>query len=341
MKISLMLPSNRTSLTAIARIMEWASLDPEKFELIVRDNSEDERKRELLAKIDSPTLKLHCVPRCGMSENGREVLRLATGEFVIFVADDDWLSVRGLQQLHALAEQFQHDDSVIGVTGAYLVETSSVTGFFRYSDVGAAEPVTRINGYLQPNTTNFLFYSIVRRSLMSLCVQFADDVPYKLSFHDQLIALMYLALGRVLQIDRVVYGYDLGEWETTEGSLGKDRSWYVAAGLPVEYDRLHHLFCALEGALLLRSNMMTERTGGKAAAAADLWFQTMFFKFAHHNREMGYAQNAANAATLKLRDKLLATRQLDMHELLLDVCETLEVSDPAGAQRYFKFWSTL
>src|SRR6266567_6399186 len=112
MKISLVLPTYRTSYSALARVFDSASLDPEKFELIVRDNSEDLEKRALLGKIDSPTIRLSLVPKCDAFENAVEAFRLASGDFVFFLADDDWLSSRGLHQLHSLAIQAESDSSV-------------------------------------------------------------------------------------------------------------------------------------------------------------------------------------------------------------------------------------
>lgn len=342
MKISLVLPSNRISYTAIARVFEWSSLDADKFELIVRDNSEHEHKRTLLRGIESNTLKLLCVPQCTMGENWFEALRLATGEFVFCVSDDDWISVRGLQQLQAQAQRQHTDASIACFNGDYLVETSSQTGLFRYAGLDATEPERRLASYLDANATNFLYYSAVRRSVMTFCFDFLERLPYKFSYDDQLVSLLYLALGRVSQIQRVVYGYDLGQWETAGGTLAKDRHFYALAGLPIEYDRLHHLFCALEGALVLESKLLTEKIAYDPKPLADLWFRTMFAKFRGHNREAGYGENAgANAVTLRLKEKLLAQGQFDVHELLLDVCDAIDVCDADGAQRYFKFWSTL
>jgi hypothetical protein len=341
MIISLILPSYRHSYSALARMMEWSSLDPTKFELVVRDNSGNKEKRDFLGRLISPTLKIHSVDPCDAFENALSALRLATGDFVFFVADDDWLSIRGLEQLHTFIENNCSDASIGCFTGDYLVEATEYSYMFRYGAIDANDTHQRISSYLNSNASNFLYYSIVRRSLVETCFQFMDDLPYKFSYHDQVISLIYLTLGRVLKIERVVYGYDLGEWETAEKSLAKDRSIYVAAGLPIEYDRLHHLFCALEGALLLNSNLILDKVGENTAASADLWFQTMFSKFIHHRRELPASNSDADLAIMKFQGKLLAQNSWNYQELLLDFSEILEVADPAGAQRYFKFWSTL
>src|SRR5206468_10360977 len=107
----------------IARILEGASLDATKFEVIVRDNSGDDRKLEMLNLANSPALRLVAVPNRGGLENAREAFHLATGDFVFFAGDDDWISVRGLQSLHVLACQCDSDRSVKSLAGTYLIES--------------------------------------------------------------------------------------------------------------------------------------------------------------------------------------------------------------------------
>jgi hypothetical protein len=341
MKISVVMPTNRTSYSAIARAFDLASLDPSQFELIVRDNSENEDKRALLRKIDSPTLRLAIVSNCSAFQNAIDALQLASGDFVFFLADDDWLSARGLQQLHALAIQTEGDPSVACLTGAYVVEMAAATRFFQYRGLDSAEPAKRLESYLDANAANFLYYSAVKRSLADFCFAFMARLPYRFSYHDQLVSLLYLTLGRVLQCDRVVYSYELGDWESLPASLAKDRAWYVEAGLPVEYDRLQCLFCAMEGALLLRSGLVGGKVAFDRTPLSDLWFLRYFARFKHHDRESGSAQSPVTGAIERLRNKWSARPLIDLDELLRDVCEVLQIADTAGAKRYFDFWSTL
>jgi hypothetical protein len=321
--------------------MEWSTLDPSKFEVVVRDNSGNQEKRDLLSRIDSPALKLESVETCDPFQNVIEAFRGATGDFVLCAADDDSLSIRGLLQLHAFAEKNISDSSIGCITGDYLVEATAGSFVFRYPALDFNDSHQRISNYLSVNASNFLYYSVVRRSLAALCFEFLERLPYRFSYHDQLISLIYLTLGRVSQIGRLVYGYDLGEWETAENTLAKDRSMYAAAGLPVEFDRLHHLFCALEGALLLDSSFILDKAVGDTGTSADLWFQTMYSKFINHRRDLPTSFSLVDIEISKLKEKLMAQNDWNFNELLLDICEILEICDPEGAQRYFKFWSTL
>jgi glycosyltransferase involved in cell wall biosynthesis len=339
-RISVVIPTNRRSLAASARVLEAASLDAEKFEVIVRDNSGDEKKRALLSSIRSPALCVFTVPNKGPTENFIEAQRLASGDFVYLVGDDDWFSTRGLDQLHTRMVSVYDDQTFESGTGDYLIETSTQTGFLRYANLECPSSHERLVGYLNARAPNVLFYSAVRKPLALRCASFLESLPYKLSFHDQLISLIYLAAGRIATIERVVYQYDLGTWETSHGTLNKDRATYRDAGLPIEIDRLHWLICGLEGALLLRSKFLSEFPFERELDSS-LWFRTNLAHFRHATREAGYAAGPINDASQRLRDKWLAESEPNLNELLLDISDVLELADPAGAERYFSYWSTI
>jgi glycosyltransferase involved in cell wall biosynthesis len=340
MKISLILPTNRSTYSAIARVLELASVSPEKFEVIIRDNSEDARKREFLALVDSSAVRLYSVPNRGPFENFAEAFRLATGEFILFVGDDDWVSTTGLDLLHTRALSAVAETEVAIVTGDYLVESTSHTWIVRYQGLDSASPEARLTGYLTTQAPNLLYYSAIRRALVQRSFAFSESLPYKLSFHDQLVSLFYLIAGRTMSIERVVYFYNLGIWETAEGTLEKDRACYREAGLPIEVDRLHWLICGMEGAFLLKSDLMSQYRYDRVRLL-DIWFSMYFSRFKLLGRESGYADTPANVATKRVRDKWLEASEANLSELLLDICDVFELVDKPGAERYFHYWSTL
>lgn len=341
MKLSVIIPTHRTSYSALARVLECASLDPAKYEVIVRDNSEDVAKRTLLEVIRAPAMRLAIAPNRGPFENSIEAFRLASGDFVFFLADDDWLSTRGLEHLHALGAQHLADSTVACLTGTYVMETSSGSGLFRYPALDSLDPSERLNGFLLANAPNALYYAAVRHALADFSMCFLEKLPCHFSFHDQLVSLLYIALGRTLQVERITYWYDLGEWETLEKSVSKDRAMYVAAGWPAEVDRLHWLLCGLEGALLLNSQLLKGRSSLDCAHLSNAWFSTMFTRFVHQNREFGFLDTPTNAASASLKRKWISEPNVNPNELLLDICDIFELTDRVGASRYFEFWSSL
>ena len=341
MKISILIPTNRTSYSAVARVLEVASLDPQRFEVIVRNNSQDERKQRLLDQVKTPTVQVLHVPNLGANENLLEALRLATGDFVLYLADDDWLSVKALLHLHEVVSAQPLDDSISLLTGAYFIEISKASGYLKYSGIDSFDAVERLKGYIEANGPNVLYYSAVRRSLLTFCFQFVQSMPYKFSFHDILMVLLYLSVGRSKQIDRVLYFYDQTDWETKEGTLAKDRAWYIKAGLPIELDRLHWLICGLEGVFALNSRLFAAYSTYDRQAVTQYWFSAMFHRFKHWDRDIGWQGTPTNEAARKLREKLLAHPDVNMNELLMDISDVIELTDPDGAARYFEFWSSI
>lgn len=341
MRISLILPTNRTSNVALARILEWSSLPAEKFELIVHDNSENLEKIDFLSKIKSNCLKLFIIPTCPPFENIIKAVSHAQGEYILPLADDDTLSLKGLYSLHATADALGKDDSVSCLTGDYLIESGGGSGLFRYTALDQENPDERITQYLNNNTSNLLYYSAAKSQLSKLGYNFLQKLPYRLSYHDQLISLIYLKGGKIKQINRVVYGYDVSEWETTEKRLGKDRSMYVAAGLPPEFSKLHHLFCGVEGSLLLDSSMLHEFGCQESSSASDQWLGTMLYKFKADERGMKEIDSEADRSISMLCQKIKKNNEFNVNDLLMDICDCLEAHSAIDAQRYFEFWSEL
>ena len=61
----------------------------------------------------------------------------------------------------------------------------------------------------------------------------------------------------------------------------------------------------------------------------------------YHREFIRGSGDANDDVTLALANKWLSETDANLNELLLDVCDVLEAHDPAGARRYFEFWSTL
>ena len=141
--------------------------------------------------------------------------------------------------------------NVSAITGVYLVESSRGCGPFSYDGIAEGRPLDRLRSFLNANVANYLYYSALKASVARFCFDFLEVIPAHFSFHDQLLSLSYLAHGAIPRVPRLLYCYDIGEWETMEATLSKDRSMYMKAGLPKEIDRLHWLICGLEGALLM------------------------------------------------------------------------------------------
>ena len=341
MKISIVLPTHRTTNSALARVLELSTLDARKFEFIVRDNSANDAKKAILQSLSTDCMKLHFVPERGAYENAIESIRLATGDFVFLVGDDDWVSIQALYQLHSLAEQIGDDVSVGGLTGTYLVEAAQGSGTLAYSELDSPDASRRVAKYLSVNGPNLLVYLAVRRDLVNFAFGLAHSLPFRLSYHDWLISLIYLVSGRICPINRVLFTYNLGEWETLEKGLSKDELFYTRAGLPPEFNRIHWLLCAMEGGLLLRSRLLSSHASYDAATLINIWRASNLNRFRAQARDTGSSENEVGRLAAGIRDKWRAETEISLDEVLLDVTNLLDVVNPDRARQYFDYWSDL
>jgi hypothetical protein len=166
MQLSILLATNRTSLLACSRIAQACSWAGPGVEVIIRDNSGNAKKRELLRHFQRENCKIVMVEPCEPRENFAEVLHLAKGEFVFCLADDDMSFDRAVAALPHVVDQIGRDPSFAGITGPYLIEASGGAAIINYQGVDSDDVGVRLVGYLNEKGPNALFYSVLRREML-------------------------------------------------------------------------------------------------------------------------------------------------------------------------------
>ena len=147
MKLSVLLPTHRHNLLACSRIAQACSWAGPDIEVIVRDNSGDARKRELLANFQRDNCRIITAEPCEPHENYSETLRQATpGDFVFCLGDDDLFFDHAIRDLPPLIEQIGTDRTFIGITGTYAIERSMGTALASYQNVNSDDPSVRAAG---------------------------------------------------------------------------------------------------------------------------------------------------------------------------------------------------
>ena len=122
MQISILIPSHRHSLLTCSRIVQACSWASTNIEVIVRDNSGNPQKRELLGHVKGDHCNIIFAEPCHGLINLSELLLLAKGDFVFILADDDFCFDHAIASLPDVLDQCSRDSSVVGVTGSYVVE---------------------------------------------------------------------------------------------------------------------------------------------------------------------------------------------------------------------------
>ena len=341
MKLSILAPTNRTSLAACSRIAQacsWAATD---IEVIVRDNSGDARKRELIAGFRRDNCRILTVDPCGPAENYFETLRQATGDFVFCVSDDDAFFDRAIGDLPAVIAQIGADPAFVGITGTYAIETAKGTSLTGCHDVDADDVAARAKGWLISPGAPVIFYSAVRRELVNRVFRAMSAVPFSFSFHDQIICMLYLLSGKFFRLQRLMYLYEAGVWGAVDTAQKRDLDFYLGAGLDPAINKLQWLLCGFEGAsLIMHSDVLTMLSDEARQPLADMWFSAMYTRFKRDGRT-AFDSPLTTAADDVCRKLQSFTGQLTFERILAEISGFMALSSQANAQCYFDWWDAV
>jgi hypothetical protein len=340
MKISVVCPTNRKTISSYARVCELLSLDPNKFEVIIRDNSECEKKSRFLESLSFKYHKILIVPNNGSTENFSEASKLASGDYLLFIADDDWFFKGGLEMLHQLAITSKENKSITALTGAYLVSSSHGIGSMSYSGLDSPDPISRMKGYLNVGP-NLLYYSAYKKNVFHLSWNLLEKLPYAFCHADLLFVIPSLVIGSIASVKTLCYQWDFGEWEGADKAMLKRAGICQAAGLPKEFSVLDKLLTAVEGALLINSKLLGNYMRHDRSELAMLWLQNFFLQYQGCPFQNYFPDSEDKNRVAQFRSKLFSIGNITLEGLLEEVTGLFSQVDPAGAEKYFKFWSKL
>ncbi len=143
---------------------------------------------------------------------------MAKGEFIFCFSDDDGAFDRGIAALPGIISQVAKDESVVGISGLCLVDGAQGSSVINYQGINSDDVSARVVGYLNEIGPNVLFYSALRRTVAERIMTFLRELPFPLSYHDQIMCLLYLLSGKFARLPRLFYLYDFVTWETAESA---------------------------------------------------------------------------------------------------------------------------
>jgi len=340
-QLSVLLPTHRSDLLACSRIAQACSWAKPNIEIIVRDNSGDAKKRAMLACFQRDNCNIIIADPCEPLENFSEIFRVAKGEFIFCIADDDFCFDRAIEAMPDIIKQVGKDSSVAGITGHYAVETSKGSSLFNYEGVDSNDVVARVTGYLKFSGPNVLAYSLQRREMVQRVFTFMRAMPFFFSFHDQIFSLLYLLNGKFVRLQRLLYLYDIGAWEVPESGQKRDVDFYKAAGLDPAINKLHWFLCGFEGAVLARnSNIFPNYSIAQRQVIADLWSSAMFNRFKGHARLTFGSSFADDAEKLCVKLKgITGPRSFD--NMLTEISGVIALFSKDKSRSYYEFWDAV
>ena len=338
MQLSILIATRRTGLLVCSRIAQAYSWAGPNIEVIVRDNSGDAEKRDLLGRFRRENCQIILAEPCDALTNFSEILRMASGDFVFLLADDDFCFDRAVAALPAVIEQICKDPSIAGVTGSYLIESEQGSSIVSYQNIESDDVTARVSGYLSSSGPNILHYAPVRREVVQRVFAYMNTLSFYFSFHDQIVSLLYLLNGKFVRMKRLLYLYDLGPWEQFGSAQKRDVDFYREAGLDPAINSLHWFLCGFEGALLARNaDVFPGLPMPQRQAIADRWFSTMFVRFKGQSR-LTFGSGLTGEAEKVCAKLQTTTGQLSFEGMLAEICAFIALSSKDGAQRYDDFW---
>jgi hypothetical protein len=339
MQLSVVMPSNRTGLSAYARILDACACADENIEVVIRDNSGCQEKRDFLSGIVQKNCQVVIADPCNAIDNSQAALSLTQGDFVIFVGDDDLVARIALTAVADLAAKIRTDSSVVGITGEYIIESSAKTALFRYPPLDSASASQRVADYVGALGPNLIFYSAIRNQLVTRITSFYRTLPFCFSFLDQMGAMMYLVSGKFVSIDRVLYQYDSSNWDTCERANQSDLHYYYDCGLDGSVLRLHWLICGLEGAkTVLGKYPGINLSPDERQAVATRWFSANYQRFRLGGMYRTDPSSRFDRHAIALCQKWKQITGISLDQLLTDLTGLFALSNLEGACKYFDFW---
>lgn len=339
MQLSIIMPTHRHDLLALSRIAQACSWARPNVEIIIRDNSGNAEKRAALKFMQGNNCRIVSVDECDARENFTESMRMAQGEFVFVVADDDMSFDLAIASIPGILDRIGKDKSIVGIAGPYVVEAAAGSVVINYKAIDSDDPAARVAGYLTENGPNALFFAVLRREAVLKMVAFIEGLPVLCSFHDQIMSMLYLLTGKYHLLPRLFYLYDFGLWESAETAQQRDVGYYALSGLDPAINLLHWFMCAFEGAVLaLHSDAFPAHPPAQRQSIANLWFSTMFLRFKNNKRLTFGSKHTAEVEKAAAKMQAMAgTVTFDV--MLTEICAVLKIFSEEKAKDYFDYWN--
>ena len=123
------------------------------------------------------------VQECKHIENLVEATKMATGEFVMMLTDNDSFFERAIPDIVKLVDECVDKPDVAGVIGGYVLEQAAGSQIMQYQQLNNPNPVARVQGYLGMQGPNLALYSVIRRSVAIAALESTFfQGPFQLSY---------------------------------------------------------------------------------------------------------------------------------------------------------------
>jgi hypothetical protein len=338
MKLSIVMASHGTGSLVNANILNLCCMGMDGVEVIIRDNSGNEDKREFLRQIKEKNCRIISVDECSGAENHRSLLKEAKGEFVFVTADDDSVNGYAIKPLLQEIEKIRDNPEMIGVTGVFIKEEATTNHFVPFNKFDLPSPLDRFRGYFLETNHSIFQYSPIRIHVLHDVWNYTANLPVYLSYHDVMMNGLFLMHGRMAYVKRYIYQYNNANWTNDKMCLLTDAHYFRLAGLDTSGVRLQWLIAIFEGAeTYLRKYPSVKLPREDRQELAEVWSRHWFSHFLHTSKRQAKDAKFDDQAK-SLVKKWRKFEKFNTEKFLVDLAEYYALSSPEIAQRYYDYW---
>lgn len=250
MKLSICIPSNRPLAEARQTIESALTLTRfEGIEVAIADNSGDDQKEAYCRSLASPCVRYLRADGTDMDANWQNARRLSSGEYILYLADDDLLFAMPGASLCDLSVP----SGAVGFRPQMLMYAQG-HGLYDLSSfaVTGARAGDRIKDYFKKNGgSNTTFYSAYRREVISELMDVTLDHPIRGGYKDWALVLGLLSSGEVTAHKDLAYLYNNNNWVSSEQIEHSSERAFTGAGLPSRTKMLSLLLTGIDAFILI------------------------------------------------------------------------------------------
>jgi len=302
-------------------------------EVIVTDNSRDEKKAAYWNGKSNNTFKYLISNFYSSSENGEFAIRQTQGEYLCFMSDDDQLiSLPGFDPKDMISEA-----GAVGFRPAMALYTER-TGIYAINNfsITDSKPADRITSYFKKNGgANTTLFSCFRRSIIAeLMLEVMPLHPTRGGYNDWAIVLALLSSGSLSYYPNLLYIYHNQNWSISSDIIQNTQKTFTDCGLPADNDQILQVLLALDS-LVLVSRKGSAINEVEKYEAAHLAFDTYYKSFCSNVLSAG-SENIFRQDRLSLCRKIIG-EAVDMKQRVAAALQIVETWNPGLRDKYLYF----
>jgi len=341
MKLSFLVPTFRTGMEALATIMHVCSLAGPNVEVIVRDNSGDPEKAAFLQKLQTEHCHIYLAPFCSLYVNLSEAAKLAKGEFVFNVADDDYVDPLVVDAILQKIVSISDDPTYVGIIGDFLLSGTKGTELLTPEPIDGADALTRYKQFVASSRN--LLWAVHRRKDYMRYIDFIRDLPGEFSFHDMHFNLLMLMTGRYAKVERVIYYKNIIGSDDQTVDIHNKTLFFTRKGIDAITQYTLMLLYIVEGCKVVIGSKLVDVPMDQRTQIAGLWCSHWFIRHIEYCRDFPDVENPNEVAreTMRICRKWAFSKKMVIDEVLADLVSLFALCNQEFAEQYSKFWAPL